>query len=109
MICFVRGSCQPVSLHRTDQVADGLDCRTDDAPESLQWEKEYIADDEVASLSSSSSLPREPCEPTDPADCTVMKDNAVALRLAAGSQEPGFLASFCPITKLPTVVAIRCV
>ncbi|KAL2009169.1 hypothetical protein VTN00DRAFT_7363 [Thermoascus crustaceus] len=58
----------------------------DEAPESLQWEKEYFADGEIAQL---------------------LKDNAVALRLAAGSQELGFLTSFCPITKLPTVVVIR--
>jgi len=38
----------------------------------------------------------------------LLKERAVALRLAAGSQELGFLASFCPITKFPTVVVIRC-
>lgn len=34
---------------------------------------------------------------------------AVVLRLTAGSQEAGFLASFCPISKFPTVVLIKCV
>lgn len=33
---------------------------------------------------------------------------AVVLRLTAGSQEAGFLASFCPISKFPTVVLIKC-
>lgn len=36
-----------------------------------------------------------------------LKDKSVVLRLTAGSQEAGFLASFCPITKFPVVVVIK--
>lgn len=32
---------------------------------------------------------------------------SVALRLTAGTQEVGFLSSFCPINKVPTLVVIK--
>lgn len=39
----------------------------------------------------------------------VLGERSVLLRLAAGTQEAGFLTSFCPIAELPTVVVIKCV
>lgn len=37
----------------------------------------------------------------------ILNAKAVLLRLTAGSQEAGFLTSFCPISKFPTVVVIK--
>lgn len=37
----------------------------------------------------------------------LLKDKAVILRLREGTQEAGFLSSFCPISKYPTVVVIK--
>jgi hypothetical protein len=39
----------------------------------------------------------------------VLDAKAVLLRLTAGTQEAGFLTSFCPIAKFPTVVVIKSV
>ncbi|KAJ6145958.1 hypothetical protein N7497_007940 [Penicillium chrysogenum] len=61
---------------------------TDDEELSSQWEDEYFGDEEVA---------------------RALNAKAVVLSLTAGSQEAGFLASFCPISKFPTVVLIKCV
>lgn len=36
-----------------------------------------------------------------------VRENAIALRLEAGSQEAGFLSSFCPVNSTPTIVLIR--
>ncbi|CAG8905339.1 unnamed protein product [Penicillium egyptiacum] len=58
----------------------------DDEELSSQWEDAYFGDDEVAQA---------------------LNAKAVVLRLTAGSQEAGFLASFCPISKFPTVVLIK--
>ncbi|KAJ5472546.1 hypothetical protein N7530_006547 [Penicillium desertorum] len=58
----------------------------DDKELSSQWEDAYFGDDEVAQA---------------------LNAKAVVLRLTAGSQEAGFLASFCPISKFPTVVLIK--
>ncbi|KAL8738034.1 MAG: hypothetical protein Q9181_001102 [Wetmoreana brouardii] len=38
---------------------------------------------------------------------TLLADKAITLRIAAGSQEAGFLAAYCPISVLPTVVIIH--
>lgn len=37
----------------------------------------------------------------------VLGARSVLLRLAVGTQEAGFLTSFCPIAELPTVVVIK--
>jgi len=37
----------------------------------------------------------------------LVESKAVALRLAFGSQEAGFLTSFCPIAKAPTLIVIE--
>ncbi|KGO71255.1 Uncharacterized protein PITC_063360 [Penicillium italicum] len=59
---------------------------TDDEELSSRWEDTYFGDYEVAQA---------------------LNAKAVVLRLTAGSQEAGFLASFCPISKFPTVVLIK--
>ncbi|ODH13753.1 hypothetical protein ACO22_06929 [Paracoccidioides brasiliensis] len=58
----------------------------DEADESSKWENEYLADEEISSL---------------------MKKTAISLRLQEGSVEAGYLASFCPINKVPTLVVIK--
>ncbi|KAJ5668035.1 uncharacterized protein N7477_006605 [Penicillium maclennaniae] len=58
----------------------------DDEQLSSTWEEEYLTGDEVA---------------------PVLDAKAVILRLAAGTQEAGFLTTFCPIAKFPTVVVIK--
>ena len=37
----------------------------------------------------------------------LLQDKSVSLRLQSGTQEAGFLASICPIPKLPAVVVIK--
>jgi len=37
---------------------------------------------------------------------TNLQQQAVALKLQAGSQEAGFLAAFCPVNSTPTLVVI---
>lgn len=59
---------------------------TDDQEESKTWETEYLTDESIAP-----SLEKE----------------AVVLRLAAGSEEAGYLAAIFPLPKIPTVVVIR--
>lgn len=39
----------------------------------------------------------------------VLDAKAVLLRLTAGTQEAGFLTTFCPIAKFPTAVVIKSV
>lgn len=39
----------------------------------------------------------------------VLDSKSVLLRLMAGTQEAGFLTSFCPIATFPAVVVIKCV
>ncbi|KAJ5710825.1 hypothetical protein N7488_004981 [Penicillium malachiteum] len=58
----------------------------DDAQISSTWEEEYFSDEQIASL---------------------LDTNAVLLRITAGSQEAGFLTSFCPIAKFPAVLVIK--
>ncbi|KAL2261600.1 hypothetical protein VTK26DRAFT_3809 [Humicola hyalothermophila] len=59
---------------------------TDGEAESLLWEDDFFCEEEIQSLLTSQS---------------------VTLRLAAGSQEEGFLAQLYPIPKKPTVVVIK--
>ncbi|KAJ9236440.1 hypothetical protein DTO169E5_5712 [Paecilomyces variotii] len=58
----------------------------DDSQESSEWENEYFADEEITQL---------------------LKDKSVTLRLKEGTQEAGFLSSFCSISKYPTVVVVK--
>ncbi|PKY07788.1 hypothetical protein P168DRAFT_285979 [Aspergillus campestris IBT 28561] len=57
----------------------------DDEETSTQWEEQYFKDDEFA---------------------RVLAERSVLLRLAKDAPETGFLTSFCPVTKYPTVVVI---
>ncbi|KAJ5819803.1 hypothetical protein N7474_005394 [Penicillium riverlandense] len=85
MTLFYQGTLQDgISLAMRETKA--VLCFAEDTELSATWEEEYFAGDEVAQLLSS---------------------KAVSLRLSAGSQEAGFLTSFCPIQKFPTVVIIK--
>ncbi|OJZ91361.1 hypothetical protein ASPFODRAFT_41787 [Aspergillus luchuensis CBS 106.47] len=59
----------------------------DDEQTSTEWEESYFTFDEELSQ--------------------LLQSRAVLLRFTKGSQEAGFLASFCPIVKFPTVVVIK--
>ncbi|PYH44952.1 UBX domain-containing protein [Aspergillus saccharolyticus JOP 1030-1] len=59
----------------------------DDEQTSVTWEDDYFAGDEEF--------------------LRLLETRAVLLRLAKDSQEAGFLTSFCPIVKFPTVVVIK--
>ncbi|OJD16894.1 hypothetical protein AJ78_02992 [Emergomyces pasteurianus Ep9510] len=58
----------------------------DDNDESAKWQNEYLPDEEIAPL---------------------MKSKTISLRIQAGSVEAGYLASFCPISRVPTLVVIK--
>ncbi|KAF3390649.1 hypothetical protein F1880_008947 [Penicillium rolfsii] len=58
----------------------------DDARLSSTWEKEYFSDNEVAQA---------------------LGGKSVSLRLTAGTQEAGFLSSFCPIAEFPALIVIK--
>ncbi|KAJ5288549.1 hypothetical protein N7478_001579 [Penicillium angulare] len=58
----------------------------DDGHASSTWEEEYLVGENVT---------------------PALDTNAILLRIIAGSQEAGFLTSFCPIAKFPTVVVIK--
>ncbi|KAI5867437.1 hypothetical protein GGS23DRAFT_177802 [Durotheca rogersii] len=59
---------------------------TDDGEESKQWENEFLTDDSLKLL---------------------LESQAVVLRLAAGSEEAGFLEALFPVPQKPTVVVIQ--
>ncbi|KAK7419404.1 hypothetical protein QQX98_003356 [Neonectria punicea] len=59
---------------------------TDDSEESAQWENEFLLDEALNDL---------------------IKEQAVALRLIAGSDEAGYLAQIFPLPRTPTVVVIK--
>ncbi|KAJ5372223.1 hypothetical protein N7517_004229 [Penicillium concentricum] len=86
MTLFYNGSLQE-GIAAAVRDAKAVTCFVrDDEELSSQWEDAYFGDDEVAQA---------------------LNAKAVVLRLTAGSQEAGFLASFCPISKFPTVVLIK--
>ncbi|KAJ5427943.1 hypothetical protein N7445_009397 [Penicillium cf. griseofulvum] len=86
MTLFYNGSLQE-GIAAAVRDAKAVTCFVrDDEELSSQWEDAYFGDEEVAQA---------------------LNDKAVVLRLTAGSQEAGFLASFCPISKFPTVVLIK--
>jgi hypothetical protein len=102
VICFVRGQYYLPAL--TDMLLTRGLKYTDDEELSTTWEETYFGDDEVCPLAETT------CAPLSDSSKVVQAVNAkaVVLRLTAGSQEAGFLASFCPITKFPTVIIIKC-
>lgn len=59
---------------------------TDDQEESKRWESEYLTNETIAPL---------------------LSNDAVVLRLEAGSEEAGYLAAIFPLPKTPTVVVIK--
>lgn len=59
---------------------------TDESEESTQWENEFLLDESLSKL---------------------IKDQSVALRLTAGSDEAGYLAQIFPLPRTPTVVIIQ--
>ncbi|GKZ94803.1 hypothetical protein AnigIFM59636_008533 [Aspergillus niger] len=71
---------------------------------STEWEESYFTfDEEVCStfdthISASANATQL---------AQLLQSRAVLLRFTKGSQEAGFLASFCPIVKFPTVVVIK--
>ncbi|KAJ5520530.1 hypothetical protein N7463_000983 [Penicillium fimorum] len=86
MTLFYNGSLQE-GIAAAVRDAKAVSCFVRDDDElSSQWENAYFGDDEVA---------------------RALNAKAVVLRLTAGSQEAGFLAPFCPISKFPTVVLIK--
>ncbi|KXG45771.1 uncharacterized protein PGRI_046270 [Penicillium griseofulvum] len=86
MTLFYNGSLQE-GISAAVRDAKAVTCFVrDDQELSSQWEDAYFGDAEVAQA---------------------LNAKAVVLRLTAGSQEAGFLASFCPISKFPTVVLIK--
>ncbi|KAJ5377740.1 uncharacterized protein N7496_005149 [Penicillium cataractarum] len=58
----------------------------DDAQLSSTWEEEFFSDNEVVQA---------------------LGDKSVLLRLTAGTQEAGFLSSFCPIAEFPALIVIK--
>lgn len=77
---------------------------TDDEELSSQWEDAYFGDDEVLPLATIEC----PAVSDSMQVAQALNAKAVVLRLTAGSQEAGFLTPFCPISKFPTVILIKC-
>ena len=85
---------------------------TDDTPKSSQWEEEYFMDEQVCNECYSMHyiyiyiylrfLVNQRLHQLAP----LLQDKSVTLRLEAGTQEAGFLTSFCPISTFPAVVII---
>ncbi|KAJ5152970.1 uncharacterized protein N7482_009448 [Penicillium canariense] len=86
MTIFYEGSLQEgIALAMREAKAVACFVR-DDAQLSSTWEDEYFADNEVAQA---------------------LGDKSVLLRLTAGTQEAGFLSSFCPVAEFPAVIVIK--
>ncbi|KAJ5594469.1 uncharacterized protein N7459_000677 [Penicillium hispanicum] len=86
MTIFYQGSLQD-GIALAMREAKAVVCFVRDHEQlSLTWEQDYFSDPEVVQL---------------------LGAKTVLLRLAAGTQEAGFLTPFCPISKFPTVVVIR--
>ncbi|KAF2488984.1 hypothetical protein BU16DRAFT_220499 [Lophium mytilinum] len=58
----------------------------DDNEESELWEEDWLQDEDISSL---------------------LAQTTVLLRMQAGSTEAGFLAAFCPLKSIPTLVVIH--
>ncbi|KAF2184831.1 hypothetical protein K469DRAFT_708599 [Zopfia rhizophila CBS 207.26] len=83
---FYEGSLQSgISLAISQQKLVACFVR-DDTPESAIWENEWLQSGWLSSL---------------------LQQNAVLLRLEAGSTEAGFLSAFCPISNTPMLVVIH--
>ncbi|KAK9860911.1 UBX protein [Penicillium brevicompactum] len=86
MTSFYQGSLQEGIAAAVSDAKAVICFVRDDEELSSTWESAYFGDDEIAQA---------------------VNAKAVVLRLTAGSQEAGFLASFCPVSKFPTVVLIK--
>ncbi|KAJ5335329.1 hypothetical protein N7452_007732 [Penicillium brevicompactum] len=86
MTSFYQGSLQEGIAAAVSDAKAVICFVRDDEELSSTWESAYFGDDEIAQA---------------------VNAKAVVLRLTAGSQEAGFLASFCPVSKFPTVVLIN--
>ncbi|KAK0717060.1 hypothetical protein B0T26DRAFT_277714 [Lasiosphaeria miniovina] len=83
---FFQGTL-PEGIATAVQEAKSVVCFvTDGQTESQSWEEEFLAVEDIVSL---------------------LKDQAVTLRLEAGSQEEGHLIQFYPVPKKPTIVIIK--
>lgn len=89
----------------TDIVLISVFGHIDDEELSSTWETAYFDDDEVRSSNTTLCLPVSDSLKV----AQLLNSKAIVLRLTQGSQEAGFLASFCPLSKFPTVVLIKCV
>ncbi|CAI7668759.1 unnamed protein product [Penicillium bialowiezense] len=86
MTSFYQGSLQEGIAAAVNDTKAVICFVRDDEELSSTWESTYFGDDEIAQA---------------------VNAKAVVLRLIAGSPEAGFLASFCPVSKFPTVVLIK--
>ncbi|GLA80986.1 hypothetical protein AtubIFM56815_004618 [Aspergillus tubingensis] len=76
----------------------------DDEQTSTEWEESYFTFDEEVFNTLYTDVPAS----ANAAQLSqLLQSRAVLLRFTKGSQEAGFLASFCPIVKFPTVVVIK--
>ncbi|CAI7664039.1 unnamed protein product [Penicillium pancosmium] len=86
MTLFYSGTLQE-GIALAVQEAKAVVCfARDDTELSSTWEDDYFSDSEIAQA---------------------LHDKAITLRLSSGTQEAGFLTSFCPISSYPTVVVIK--
>ncbi|KAL4894168.1 hypothetical protein BDV59DRAFT_14784 [Aspergillus ambiguus] len=83
---FFSGSLQEGIALAVSQAKAVICFVRDDGETSSKWEDEYLSEGEFTEL---------------------LATKSVLLRLPKDSQEAGFLTSFCPITKFPTVVVIK--
>ncbi|CAH0039637.1 unnamed protein product [Clonostachys solani] len=83
---FYQGSLQEGISTAVDQQKLVICFVTDENDESQSWETDFLADQSVEDL---------------------LRNQAVALRLKAGSEEAGYLAQIFPLPKTPTVVIIK--
>ncbi|RAH83079.1 hypothetical protein BO86DRAFT_388289 [Aspergillus japonicus CBS 114.51] len=84
---FYSGSLQEGIVSAVSQAKAVVCFVRDDEQTSNTWEENYFTGDEEFSR--------------------LLETRAVLLRLTKDSQEAGFLTSFCPIVKFPTVVVIK--
>ncbi|KAJ4132805.1 hypothetical protein NW754_015618 [Fusarium falciforme] len=83
---FYQGSLQDGISTAVGQQKLVLCFVTDESEEGVQWETEFLTDETLSDL---------------------IKDQAIALRLTAGSEEAGYLAQIFPLPRTPTVVIIK--
>ncbi|KAH7037118.1 uncharacterized protein B0I36DRAFT_61949 [Microdochium trichocladiopsis] len=83
---FYEGSLQEAIQSAVQQSKLVVCFVTDDEPESIRWEAEYLTDEAIKDK---------------------LTQSAVVLRLVAGTEEAGFLEALFPIPRKPTLVMIH--